>query len=171
MSTQRGTAPGKVASGPLSRRRALLALCALPLTAALSGCLLNPVPTTPAPPTPTPTPRPTPTPTVAPVRVALPTATIGGTPTVSTSSTPFSASDPRRAGALIYAGKLAGRAGVVAVRAGGGSQLLTEGIYTQLAWAPDGSRFVAAGPLPGEPVRTQVALFAFNGRPIARFPI
>jgi hypothetical protein len=171
MSTGRDAVPGRVASGPLSRRRVLLALGALPLTTALSGCLLNPVPTTPAPPTPTPTPRPTPTPPVAPVPVALPTATTGVPPTAASRSTPFSASDPRGAGALIYAGKLNGRAGIVAVRAGGGSQLLTEGSYTQLAWAPDGSRFAAVGPLPGEAGNKQVALFAFNGRPLARYPV
>src|SRR5690348_3207392 len=121
MSEGPAAAPGKGTSGPVYRRRALLALCAMPLTTALSGCLLTPVPTTPAPPTLTPTPRPTPTPTAPPVRIASPTATIGGTPAISTVSTPLTVSDPRGAGALIYAGKLNGRSGIVALRAGGGS--------------------------------------------------
>lgn len=156
----------------LSRRRILLALCALPLTTYLSGCLLDTTPTTPAPPTTTPTPRPTATPTSQPVRLALPTATRSDTPPPRIVPTTLPVTDPRGAGGLIYAGKFDGRAGVIAVRAGGGgSRLLTEGTYTQLAWSPDGDRIAAVGPLPGEPMTTQVALFTFNGRPLARYSL
>lgn len=161
----------------LSRRRLLLALCALPIAPALAGCLIETTPRTPTPPTRTPTPRPTATATAQPVRFVQstpgppPSPTFAPPPAPAPSATPLSVSDPRGAGGLLYAGRAEGRGGVVALRAGGGApRLLTEGSYERLLWAPDGGRFAAIGAIPGEAQRRQVAIFGFNGRTIARYP-
>ena len=110
----------------------------LALAFALTGCLLETTPRTPAPPTPTPTPRPTPTPTPTPLRIAYPTAPPSPTPT----ATPIA--ELRGAGQLLYIGKLEGRQGIVVVEAdGSGRRLLVEREYRALTWSPDGRRFVA----------------------------
>ena len=116
--------------------RGIVALLALAF--ALTGCLLETTPRTPAPPTPTPTPRPPPTPTPTPLRIAYPTAPPSPTPT----ATPIA--ELRGAGQLLYIGKLEGRQGIVVVEAdGSGRRLLVEGEYRALAWSPDGRRFAA----------------------------
>jgi WD40 repeat protein len=118
-----------------------------------------------------PTPAP-PTPTTVPDRVVPPPAA-AATAARATPATPAAApiAELAGAGSLLYLGFVEGHPGIVSVNADGSDRrLLVPGMYDTLAWSPDGSRFAAAGPLPGSGVTYQIAIFAADGRPLARFP-
>lgn len=160
---------------PSRRRfvRGALALGATPLLAAC-GLFTRPRPDT-VPPTPTPRPTPTLAPTLAPSGsprpVSLPTPASPAA-TVAAPATPRPAPALRDAGSLLCLGALAGAAGIIAVDADGGDpRLLAPGAYDALDWTPDGDRFAATGPLAIGGSATQVALFAADGRALARFPL
>ena len=158
------------------RRRAFLSGCcglaAAPLLVAC-GLFSKPVPQQPAP---SPTPSP-PTPTVTPTRAAVRIDTPVPPPTVTAVSgtlraTPTTNPALRGNGQLLYAGVLGGVGGIIlADLATDKRQLLTVGNYKYLAWAPDGSRFAAIGVGGAELSIQQVAIFAADGRPLARIPI
>lgn len=164
-----------------SRRRFLAQCCAALAAPVLAGCGLW---DSPAPQAPVATRTPAPTPTVttkpAPVRIeppptvtasAIATATaprVASTP----GATPSAAPPVRASGQLLYAGTLDGRRGIIlADLAANARKLLVPGRYEVLTWSPDGARFAALGvPTPEAPVH-QVAIFAADGRPLARYPI
>ena len=159
----------------LNRRRFLrgvFSLAALPLLTAC-GFFSKPVPQQP---TPTPTPPP-PTPTVTPTRAAVridttvpPSAvsTVSGTPRATPTTNPAL----RSTGQLLYTGALGGVGGIIlADLASDKRTLLTAGNYQYLTWAPDGIRFAAIGaPTAEVPIR-QIAIFAADGRALARFSL
>lgn len=121
---------------------------------------------------------PTATPRSVPVAVRTPeratpsaaTPTLAATP----AGTPISAASPspvatRATGILLYIGSQAGRLGIMAASADGHDKgLIVVGNYSQIAWSPKGDRFAAIGRL--ENLAYQVAIFAPDGRAIARYP-
>lgn len=158
----------------LDRRRLLHGaslLAALPLLGSC-GLFSRPAPQPPTP-TPTPTPTPPPTPTRAVVRSDTPPspATV-----VAVSGTPAPAPTvnvaPRGVGQLLYTGSLGGTAGIIlADLADGGRKLLVAGNYQYPTWAPDGARRARrSAPTADLPIQ-QVAVFAADGRALARFSL
>lgn len=124
-------------------------------------------------------PRPTvaasaaPTITRAPQRIALPTARPPGATPVAVATPPLAATPVggSAASVLYYLGLSEGFTGIVAVNADGtGRRLIAPGIYDTLAVSPDGSRFAAVGSLPDGSER-QLAIFAADGRALARYPL
>ncbi len=128
-------------------------------------------------PTATPTPRiaPAPTGTVAQLPDRLITSPTPPTAAPVRSITPspvrpFAPSPVRPVppGRLLYLGRVDGPPGIVAVDAASGERrLLVPGVYVALAWSPDGARFAALGGNGYE----QIAIFAAEGRPLARYPV
>ena len=121
----------------------------------------------PASPTPQIAPAPTGTPAQPPDRLTLPTPLrpITPSPVRPLVSAPVRSVTP---GLLLYLGRLDGPPGIVAVNAAGGDRrLLAPGVYVALAWSPDGARFAALGGNGYE----QLAIFAADGRPLARYPV
>lgn len=114
--------------------------------------------------------RPTATAATVPDRLALPTAPTAAvalpTPAPATPTPPADAG-LRAAAGLLYVGILDDRPGIVAVGPDGARRLLAVGRYAALAWSPDGARFAALG---GDGYE-QLALFAADGRPLARYPL
>ena len=171
----------------------VIGLCALIL--ALGGCLPG-LPSGPrATATPRPTPTATPTATPTPLRIAFPTsapqrpgatrtaipavtATATATPTETPRPTPTATPLPppelRDAGELLYLGTLDGRRGIVASAADGRDRrLIAEGVYTEIAWAPDGRRFAASVALGERAVPNRIPdaldLFTADGQRLRRF--
>ncbi|MGN6814071.1 MAG: WD40 repeat domain-containing protein [Thermomicrobiales bacterium] len=163
-------AEGAPASTGLTRRRLLLG-GALTLPLVLAGYWFTRQPAHPAPPPPTST-----------VIAQLPLPAIG-TPTVApTAATPAPATTParratvtampnfdlQRAGRLLFTTD--NPAGIAAIDADGGNRRrLTLGVYDGLTWAPDGSRFAAVGAALAGSADEQVAIFASDGQPLARY--
>jgi dipeptidyl aminopeptidase/acylaminoacyl peptidase len=121
---------------------------------------------------------PTATPIVVPVatRTPEPEATAAATPArpVALPATPMMVATPahgapRAPGVLLYSGSVGGEAGIVAASADGRErELIVEGEYAQIAWSPAGDRFAAVGRL--DERTQQVAIFAPDGRALARYP-
>lgn len=158
------------------RRRSFLYGCcgfvAMPLLAAC-GLFSKPVPQQPAPPPTPPLPTPTVTPTRAAVRIDAPVppsvvATVSGTPRATPTTNPAL----RGTGQLLYTGALGGVGGIIlADLATEKRQLLTVGNYRYPIWAPDGTRFAAIGaPTADLPIQ-QIAIFAADGRALARYAL
>jgi len=159
----------------LHRRRFLRGVSALAATPLLAACGLfsKPVPQQPAPPPTPPPPTPTVTPTRAAVRIDAPVppsvvATVSGTPRPTPTTNPAL----RGTGQLLYTGALGGVGGIIlADLATEKRTLLTAGNYRYLTWAPDGTRFAAIGaPTADLPIQ-QLAIFAADGRALARFSL
>jgi hypothetical protein len=152
----------------LTRRRLLFG-AALTLPLALAGYWFarQPAHSTPASPTSMVLPPPAPgTPTAAPIPEVHPTPAPVSTRRATT--TPAPAADLRGAGRLIFT--TSDPAGIVAIDASGGNRrVLTSGAYEGLCWSPDGSRFAAVGAALAGGVDEQVAIFASNGQPLARY--
>jgi hypothetical protein len=118
-----------------------------------------------------------PTPTIAtatpvPDRIALPqaTPTRAATPaaTLAVAASPEQAV-PRAPGTLLYSGTVNGKRGIAVASADGREvRLVAEGEYERLAWAPGGERFAAIGGLADRTY--QLAIFAADGRALARYP-
>jgi hypothetical protein len=132
-------------------------------------------PSQPAPPQATLTPPP-PAITRAPERIALPTerprpGTSPTPPSAAPSATPAATAvaAPTSGGTLLYIGTVDGQSGIVAANADGSApRLLVPGPYDQLALSPDGARFAVAGSILYGGGAQQVAIFAADGRPLAR---
>lgn len=163
---------GRIAGG----RRGWLLAAPLLLLCALLVAWRQPWRAGADPPRPLATPEASPPPATAtaarmPDRVALPpTAPIA----LSPAATPGPAIPtrpggiPSAAGSLIYLGRSGDTAGIIAANADGSARrLIAPGLYVALAWSPDGGRFAALG---GDGYE-QIALFAADGRPLARYPV
>lgn len=113
-----------------------------------------------------------PTPFRQPEHIALPPVTPVATPATSVArATPASVSGGTRGrGVLLYVGTYAGQEGIIAAVAdGSGQRILVLGQYEAVSWSPDGERFAAVGPLQSG-ITMQVAIFAPDGRALARYP-
>lgn len=158
------------------RRRSFLygcyGLAAAPLLNAC-GLFSKPVPQQPVPTPPLPPSTPTVMPTRSAVRVDVPisppaVATVSGTP----GTTPTTNPALRGNGQILYRGALGGVGGIIlADLATDKRTLLTVGNYHYPTWAPDGTRFAVIGaPTADLPIQ-QIAIFATDGRALARYAL
>lgn len=105
---------------------------------------------------------PTATPVAVPTPAATPVATLASVASPRPTAT-------RAAGILLYIGFEGDRQGIVAASADGHDKgMIVVGNYDQIAWSPRGDRFAAIGRLAD--LTFQVAIFAPDGRAIARYP-